>query len=128
MNHNYGSEKVLNCNNNFFGAGWHQQEPNVNSWLDYNYVEEDTYHNNHYSGQSNKNHDYILNFDENHNNNVQYYQQQQQQTNVTEYNYDMSMRYSRQAASHIAPVTTTTTLHETPLSGFYLISCTIQRV
>lgn len=85
MNHNYGSEKVLNCNHLYGGSnGWYQQEPNVNSWLDFSY--RDTYP---YSGQT-PNVDYILNFEERHNAaQSQYYQQQ---SNITEYNYDMSLR------------------------------------
>lgn len=89
MNHNYGSEKVLNCNHPFGGSnGWYQQEPNVSSWLDYNY--RDTYH---YSGQT-QNLDYILNFDENHHDAQSQYYQQQQQSNITEFNYDMHIRHN----------------------------------
>lgn len=90
MPHNYyGSEKGLNCtqfggtNNNNAWASSYQQDPNVNSWLDYNYNYNLTHHT--------QNVDYILNFEENHNNaQSQYYHQQQQ--NITEYNYDLPLR------------------------------------
>lgn len=116
MNHNYGSEKVLNCNNIFGGSSWYQQEPNVNSWLDYNY--RDT---NNYSSQS-QNVDYILNFEENHNNaQSQYYQQQ---NHITEFNYDMPVRYnnteSRQVLTN-APV-------QPANSGVQIISNETQRL
>ncbi|XP_063704233.1 carbohydrate-responsive element-binding protein-like [Culicoides brevitarsis] len=119
-NNNYGSEKVLNCHN--FGSNWYQQEPNVNSWLDFNnYPDNNSYFN---SGQSNKTHDFVLNFDENHaqyNNLTNNYQQSQAQSNVTEFNCDM--RYNTRQASHIAPITTTThdNVHESQrLSGNFV--------
>lgn len=119
MNHNYGSEKVLNCNHMFGGNnGWYQQEPNLNSWLDYNY--RDTYN---YSSQT-QNPDYILNFEESHNNaQSQYYQQQNK---ITEENYDMSVQYNNTENRQVSTNTTTQqAIHDEP--DLYIISNDNQR-